>query len=558
MHSILNTVSEGGQTWAHRVRMLRQVLKIIGFFSLLVSFLAMSYKMFSEHYDLMLSIWYQVKAEIFSLFGQEKISVSTASWSHIANQKYGGREVFLPVNRVLQVVTPKVGLLWEKGVDTVYFGLNIFVLSNLLFLGYFLLRGSASKRKKHVSGKRVVNASFLAFWLKITGRASQIQIGPLPLLKSSETQHTLITGGTGSGKSNCLHHILKSLRAKGNKAVVVDTTGAFVNRYYRPEKDIIINPFDDRGVHWSPWAECESKFDFDELSESFIPISYHENENYWRTAAKSLFSALLKKLEGSQKNSDIIRWTLFEPLQNLCSFVEGTKAASHMDINSEKTAGSVRSVTSSFLECLEHLKDSPNPFSIKKWVGESDDSWLFISCKPSERSSITPLLSAWISIAVRGVINLEPSYSRKVWFVLDELPTLNKVEGLETVLTEGRKYGACALIALQSPAQLESIYGREGARVIAGNCATKVVFAEYDAETAERISKIFGKKEVGECQEGISYGANDIRDGVNLSYHQKTKATVSSSDIQSLVANQAYVKLPGKLPVTKVSLSIAK
>jgi type IV conjugative transfer system coupling protein TraD len=558
MGSILNTVSEGGQTWAHRVRMLRQVIKIIVLFSFSFALIATLYRLLNEHYDLVLSLWYQIKAEILSLIGIDKVSVNTKVWFQITNKKFGGEEVLLPVRRVLQVVGPKVDLLREQVIDAAYFGVSVFFVSNFLFLGYFLFRGSSSKRRKHISGKRTISSKLLALWLMMTRKASKVRIGPLPLVKGTETQHTLITGGTGSGKSNCLHHVIRSLRSQKIKAIIVDTTGSFVDRYYRPEQDVIINPFDPKGVNWSPWAECESKFDYDELSESFIPVSYHENENYWRTAAKSLFSALLQKLEGCPKNSDIVRWTLFEPLQNLCSFVEGTKAASHMDINSEKTAGSVRSVASSFLECLEHLNDTESPFSIKKWVGESDDSWLFISCKPSERSSITPLISAWISTAVRGVINLEPSQSRRIWFVLDELPTLNKVKGLETLLTEGRKYGACALIALQSPAQLESIYGREGASIISGNCATKIVFAEYDAETAERISRIFGKKEIGECQEGISYGANDIRDGVNLSYQKKTQATVSSSEIQSLVANQAFIKLPGKLPITKVSLPIAK
>ncbi|MBA3239510.1 MAG: type IV secretion system DNA-binding domain-containing protein [Parachlamydiaceae bacterium] len=48
-----------------------------------------------------------------------------------------------------------------------------------------------------------------------------------------------------------------------------------------------------------------------------------------------------------------------------------------------------------------------------------------------------------------------------MWFIIDELPSLQKVKNIEVLLTEGRKYGGCSILSLQSPSQLESIYGRE-------------------------------------------------------------------------------------------------
>ena len=195
---------------------------------------------------------------------------------------------------------------------------------------------------------------------------------------------------------------------------------------------------------------------------------------------------------------------------------------------------------------------------IKEWVRKEDDSFLFISCKPSQRASISPLISTWISVAVRGVLDLASSRSRKLWFVLDELPTLNKVKGIETLLTEGRKYGACAVLALQSPSQLESIYGKNVAHTITGNCATKIVFAEHDPEIADRISRIFGVSEVGEYNEGISYGANEVRDGVTLSFQKKKESTVSASDIQSLKPNRAFIRFANVKFITKVKIPIIR
>jgi type IV secretory pathway TraG/TraD family ATPase VirD4 len=239
--------------------------------------------------------------------------------------------------------------------------------------------------------------------------------------------------------------------------------------------------------------------------------------------------------------------------------MQGTKAASHMDISSEKTASSIRSVASTFLECLECLEDTENPFSIRDWIANpNQDSWLFLHCTPSQRSSVRPLLSAWISSAIKGLQALKPDLNRRIWFIIDELPSLQKVKDVEVLLTEGRKYGGCAVLSLQSPSQLESIYGRDVTKTIIGNTLTKIIFAEQDPEIAERISKSFGDCEIKEFHEGISYGAHEARDGVNLSTHMKHAPIVPSSKILSLPKNTDFLKLPGNYPVVKIRLKMAK
>ncbi|KIC71973.1 hypothetical protein DB44_CU00050 [Candidatus Protochlamydia amoebophila] len=77
-----------------------------------------------------------------------------------------------------------------------------------------------------------------------------MSIGSLPLIKETETQHIMITGGTGSGKTNCLHHLLKSVRQQKQRAIIVDTTGLLTERYYLAGKDILLNSLDSRRAPW--------------------------------------------------------------------------------------------------------------------------------------------------------------------------------------------------------------------------------------------------------------------------------------------------------------------
>ena len=168
-----------------------------------------------------------------------------------------------------------------------------------------------------------------------------------------------------------------------------------------------------------------------------------------------------------------------------------------------------------------------------------------------------PLLSAWYSTAIRALMSLEPSFSRRLWFVNDELPSMDQIAGLNTCLTEGRKYGACALLATQSPSQLIDIYGREQAQTITANCQTKIVFRENEPQNAEQLSRLFGSLELEETHEGLSYGANDMRDGVTQSKQRRNRPTVTVTDIQNLKVNQCFLRgNNGK--IKKIKLGIAK
>ncbi|MDX8430248.1 MAG: type IV secretion system DNA-binding domain-containing protein (plasmid) [Candidatus Algichlamydia australiensis] len=555
---LIKILTEGGQTWAHRIRMVKQVLRLAIMISITAgtgSFITAMCKQPNQKYK---SIWYCVKSK-FLRNSNKRISVTSDYWGYANNISFRGERKTINVNpgRVLRVSTPiahslLINAMYELGRAVQRSLLVLF--ASLLF---FFIRGLISKKKKHLSGKRVVHPFLLNMLLTLKRKKSNIKIGKVPLVKNSETQHILVTGGTGSGKTNCFHTIMPQIAKEGHRAVIVDTTGEFVERYYNSETDILLNPFDDRSAPWLPWVECTNQYDYDALAESFIPTSYSDKEDYWRNAARSLFSSLLQITRDDANISRLVQYLLYEPLDELSSILQDTKAAAHLNSNSDKTAASIRSVATSFLDCIDVLKQTENPFSIKKWVQSEGEGRLFLQCTVAQRATLNPLLSAWFSLAMRSLIQMPQSLNRRLWFIADELASLNRLRDLETCLTESRKFGGCALLAIQSPSQLDQIYGRNATSVILGNCSTRITFSEQDPEVANRISKIFGYKEVEERNEGISYGAHEMRDGVNLSTQKRKNATVPVEKIQSLKKNQAFIKLAGKFPIAKTKLPIS-
>jgi type IV conjugative transfer system coupling protein TraD len=550
--SLLKTATEGGQIWAHHMRMTKQVIKSVFLVSLLASILYFAYQMSHIPTHRYQAIGYYFKV-LYHDGINEKVTVSATFLEHAEYRYLPHNNTSIPTTKLKKLCLVQLQLLTQETLQNAKKTTVIFLLLFTAFAIYFLARGLRARRKEAVSGQEISPAWKIALQLTITRKASPIKISTLPLIKGTETRHILVSGGTGSGKTNCFHTLLPQIRAQRQRAVIVDSTGEFVSRYYREGKDILMNPFDKRSPPWSPWCECLDTFDYKALVQSFIPSSFREDENFWRRAAQEVFYAILYIQQLERRTSAVTRLLFYTPLHILHDALRDTKAAPFIDPSSEKTAASIRAVAASFLECLELFEDTDTPFSIREWVAkENDDSWIFFTSTVGQRAALLPILSAWFSIAMRSLLLLKPNLKRRLWFIADELPTLSRLRDLETCLTESRKFGGCGLFAIQSPAQIEMIYGKDLARVIIGNCATRIAFTEKDPEIAERISRTFGTKELKELQEGISYGAHEMRDGVNLSIHTKTTPVVSMNDLQTLDTNEAFVRLAGNFPATRL------
>ena len=186
-----------------------------------------------------------------SCFG-DSVSIDQEYWSKVSHEYRSGQFVTVSTAKVMRIISPHVDRWMAFEYHLFRDSFSICIYTFLTSLGFFFVRGGISKKKQHVSGQNVISPWLLRSKLKISRNAGDISIGNIPMVKGSETQHLLISGGTGSGKSTCIHGILRQLRDQGSRAVVLDATGEYVSKYYREGKDIILNPFDDRGTPWHP------------------------------------------------------------------------------------------------------------------------------------------------------------------------------------------------------------------------------------------------------------------------------------------------------------------
>ncbi|EHH2456263.1 type IV secretion system DNA-binding domain-containing protein [Vibrio parahaemolyticus] len=436
---------------------------------------------------------------------------------------------------------------------------SLFVL--YLPIGVYLVvkavkRGKEIKEDKYIRGAKLVSAEKLKGEIVEKHGVSDLTLGDFPIPTGFSKKHTLISGTTGAGKSTALTHLLKAIRARGDRAVVYDKKGEFVEMFYRDGVDHILNPADSRSHQWTPWEEMESPFDADWISETLLPNSNSNSgsEKFFTSAARAVVSAALQNLylDGPKSLLSLLRATAWNDLELLKELVAGTPAATYFNEDNERTLESIRSTIVDGVRPLRLLKEENKKgfFSIRDWIAEgdepnADDSWLFLPVRESEIEIQKPLISTWIQAAAKGLMARGVNNERTLWVVVDELPSLKKIPALSRLMAEGRGFGAAVVLGIQEINQLEEEFGKNTSKTILGLCSTQFHFRLNNADTAEWVCKVLGEAEREEVDEDLNYSADDIRDGVRVSSKRQNRKIVLPSEIMDLPDLSCFAKIWG-------------
>jgi type IV conjugative transfer system coupling protein TraD len=390
-------------------------------------------------------------------------------------------------------------------------------------------------------------------------RRGSFTVGGVPVPDAFEPEHFLICGAPGTGKTNIIVKMLAGIRERKRRAIVYDTAGTFVEKFYRPGIDVLLNPLDARSDVWSPWVDVPHDYHYDQIAESTIPDK--AGDPFWAKAARGTLVAVLRKLARQEKTlvSILLDTLLRSKLKDLAAFAAGTDAAAFISTEGERTSAGIQAELASVMRSFSYLDDTADGLSIRDWVAnEKDDSWLFIAVKADQLPSLRPLITVWLDIAISAIMSLKPDRARRLYCVIDELPTLQKLPSLSDFLARARKYGGCGILGFQSYPQLEATYGIQDAAAITGYCSTWVALRANDTPTARHVSENLGQVEQVEANEGMSYGVNDMRDGVNLSRMQVTRPLVMHTEVTNLPNLAGYLRFGRNLPVVRFEDSYNK
>jgi len=379
-----------------------------------------------------------------------------------------------------------------------------------------------------------------------------LTLGGQPMPAGLEALHTLVAGTTGTGKSTLVSELLDGIVARGDRFIVCDPNGGYLANFAR-DGDRLLSPFDARTERWSVFNELRADFDAERLACSIVPAG-HGDSAPWHHYAQVLLAEVMRALvrSGEASTERLLYWATSAPARELANLLIGTAASGLFDEGADKALASTRFVLTAHLAPHRYLK--PGDFSLRRWLEEESGS-LFLTWRADMQSALAPLIASWVDIVANAVLTLPPDPTRRIWFVLDELAALGKLNSLEASLTLGRKHGLCVIAGLQSTAQLDRLYGRDSATVLRACFRNLVVLgiAKTDPTTADELSRALGEREVVRHEQSRSIGASGL--GATHSLRQQQERLVLPSEIAGLADLTGFLALAGDVPVARIRLA---
>ncbi|MBA3895838.1 MAG: type IV secretion system DNA-binding domain-containing protein [Sphingomonadaceae bacterium] len=489
---------------------------------------------------------------------------------------------------------PDVQLAWSKAVKAIVGSLAAASLLSFPAITWFVSiaqrRGSSILQERHERGATLVDKAVLVADVmahnerefrkaaeklfpnltpdqvhalpfadrKAAGLHHPYTLADIPYPYNLEASHTIVIGTTGAGKTTQLRQLVVEMRRRQHSAVIFDLTGAFVEAFYNPETDMILNPGDARCPTWSLFDDCTTQAEFTAASHAIVPNDGGSADPFWVVAARGLFVQMCLKLQsmGQTSNRALAENLMRAPLRRVHALLKGTSAEPYTATEAARLAESVRSIFNANAEALSSLPEDGPRFSIRDWIHAPDKpgSILFVTARHVDLPLYKMLLTLWLDIAVNTLMTLPRTSRLRTWFMFDELGALHRLPAIENGLQTARGFGGAMVLGLHSFARLQAVYGKEGAENLTSLARTKLILATADRKTAEQCAEFIGHREVRQMDEAYAYGSNNLRDASTLTPKKEIAPLVIPDDITNLPALHGFIKFPDGFPAARIVL----
>jgi hypothetical protein len=396
-------------------------------------------------------------------------------------------------------------------------------------------------------------------------QAGSLSFAGVTVPAADEVKHFKLLGTTGTGKTTAIRELLQGALVRGDRAILADPGGGYLERLYRPERgDVILNPFEPRARPWNLFDELTHPYHIEQLARALIPDPDGPARE-WAGYARTFFAAVTRQLYSAHVDefAELYRLLLVAEPEELRALLEGTPAQPMLAPGNERMFGSVRAVTGAALGAFEYLHDQPGePISVRSWIRDGRGV-LFLPYQADQIAALRTLVSTWMRLAIFHTLSLHPvaaARDRRLWFVIDELDALGAIDGLKDALTRLRKYGGRCVLGFQSIAQVSSTYGGGEAQTIVENCGNSLILrcsASEGGGTARFASQLIGEREILLEQIARTRGAGAaLRSSISRTTQRVREPALLAAEIEQLPDLAGYLKLVSHPAWLRVALPV--
>ena len=335
-------------------------------------------------------------------------------------------------------------------------------------------------------------------------------------MHNDEAGHLLLAAPTRSGKG--VGVVIPNLLAWPGAAIVLDIK----HENYRLTAGYRHKELGQEVFKWAPMDKHSHRFnplDFISADEervsqiqmlSNILVRSSSGDPMWASEARSLFVGLVllvlddpdvpstlgqvyATLNSAMPLDEIAAAALERPDVTLHSSC--VKALNGFRTKAPKEQSGVRSTLSSALNLWANptidAATAASDFDLRAF--RRRPASVYVGVAQDQLDTLAPLLNLFFQQAVNLLGRREPGPAEphEVLFLIDEFPTLGKMETIQTALALLASYKVRITLIVQGLGQLEAIYGKD-TQALLQNCRIQIFFASNDSTTTRYVSEQCG------------------------------------------------------------------
>jgi len=384
----------------------------------------------------------------------------------------------------------------------------------------------------------------------------------IPINDELLSQHILLLGGTGTGKTNALFQMLRQLKlnmTENDVMVIFDTKGDYHKEFYRPGDIVIGNDETATGPegkdYWNIFKELLSE---ETLEEDILEITRtlffdrvnRSNQPFFPNAAKDLFSGILFHFSRIGDGLDINNARLREFLDsaNLDKIRDLLKAHTDLramtsyisDDRSPQTQGVISELQQMVRELFVVNFRKPGSLSMRSAIRSKGGRAIIIEYDLGIGTILTPVYRLLLDLAIKESLSRKKSEGN-VWFIIDEFRLIPHLQHIDDGVNFGRSLGAKFIIGAQSIEQIYHAYGESLARSILSGFMTTISFRVNDASSRDFVKSLYGRNRKRDVYMPTVHSRGVVE-------NVRDANVVEDWDIAQLPTGKAIVGIPGHHP----------
>ena len=317
---------------------------------------------------------------------------------------------------------------------------------------------------------------------------------------------------------------------------------------------MILNPLDSRSASWDIWCECTRRQDYLRLAKTLIPSNTLEED--FSVGARIVLARLAEKLaeNGEPTTEKLIQQLKQVNHEQISSILEDTEGAGILARWQQQATLGIRGVLLSCIEPLSELTSDSYRFSVRRWShNDSDDTWIFVSTHSDEMDALRPLVTTWLEITAHTLTGLPSDHLRRIFFVADELTSLNNIPSLTKLMLKSKQIGACTVLGIDSYSKLAGHYDAEEINTLPRACQTWVCLRAAEIDSANWSSRLLGSHTQLKRTE-VSFQGLDHK---QINQHVIHTPIVTPAQVSSLPDLHGFLRFSDQYPVAKFN-AVAK